>query len=125
MCEKAVVKSPSLLQYMPDHLKAQEMCDDPVCRRPWLLKYVPDWFITKQQIKVCFDHCGDDVIKWDNGYQKLKAQKAKIKEEIILLLRTHQYGGIGVSLKMRKKNQKNCWDKQGRFVSCDRIQKIF
>ena len=83
MCEKSVVKSPSLLQYMPDHLKAQEMCDDPVCRRPWLLKYVPDWFITKQQIKVCFDHCGDDVIKWDNGYQKLKAQKAKIKEEIM------------------------------------------
>ena len=48
-----------------------------------LLEYVPDWFVTQQQIKIWRNddaYCDDDeLIKWYNGYQKRKAQKAKIK----------------------------------------------
>ena len=43
--------------------------------------------MTQELIKIWHDdddHCGYDVIiKWDNGHQKRKAQKAKIKEELI------------------------------------------
>ena len=42
--------------------------------------------MTHQQIKVLHDddeYCDDDeLIEWYNGYQKRKAQKAKIKEEL-------------------------------------------
>ena len=52
-----------------------------------LLEYVPDWFVTQQQIKIWRydDHyCVDDEpINWYDGYQKRKAQKAKIKEELM------------------------------------------
>ena len=52
-----------------------------------LLEYVPDWFVTQQQTKIWRDddeYCDDDnLIKWHNGYQKQKAQKAKIKEELM------------------------------------------
>ena len=62
---------PYTLGYVPDQHKTHEMCDDAARRRPWLLKYVPDWFVTKQQIKSCY------------GHQKRRAQKAKIKEELM------------------------------------------
>ena len=52
-----------------------------------LLEYVPDWFLKQQQIKIWRDddeYCHDDEpIKWYDGYQKRKAQKAKIKEELL------------------------------------------
>ena len=51
-----------------------------------LLGYVPDWFVTQEKLKIWHDddeYCNDDeFIEWYNGYQKRKAQKAKIKEEL-------------------------------------------
>ena len=46
-----------------------------------LLECVPDRFVTQQQTKIWCDD--DDLIKWHNGYEKRKAQKAKIKEELM------------------------------------------
>ena len=75
------------LEDVPDPFKTQDMCDKAVHKRPWLLKYVPDWFITKQQIKSCYDdddYCNDDkLIKWHDGHQKRKAQKAQVKKELM------------------------------------------
>ena len=48
---------------------------------PWLLKYVPHWFVVLQEMWYEeFDN--DMLIKWYHYYQKFKAQKAKIKEEL-------------------------------------------
>ena len=62
------------------------MCDDAVMRSLWLLIYVPDLFVTKELLKMWHgdnDYCNDDeVIEWYDGYQKSKAQKAKIKEKL-------------------------------------------
>ena len=63
------------------------MCDKAVEKDPWSLKYVPDWFVTQGKIKLWRDgdgYCNDNrVIEWCKGYQKRKAQKAKIKEELM------------------------------------------
>ena len=52
-----------------------------------LLEHVPGWFVTQQQLKIWHDdddYCNDDkLIDWYNGFQKRKAQKAKIKEELL------------------------------------------
>ena len=49
--------------------------------------YVPDWFVTQQLLKLWYDedkYCNDyKFIKWYKGYQKCKAQKAKIKEDLL------------------------------------------
>ena len=66
------------------------MCEKAVEVGPWLLIYVPDWFITQQQLKLWHDdkqiwHDDDnnEFIKWYEDYEKRKAQKAKIKEELL------------------------------------------
>ena len=65
-----------------------------------MLKYVPDWFVIHQQIKIWHDsdeYCDDNkIIEWYEGYQKRKAQKASIKEELLSIAWYHQGGGIGV-----------------------------
>ena len=52
-----------------------------------LLGYVSDWFVTQQQIKVWRDddeYCDDDeLIEWRDDYQKRRAEKAKIKEQLL------------------------------------------
>ena len=52
-----------------------------------LLEHVPDWFVTQRQIDLWHDddhwHHDDGIIKWYEGYQKRKTQKAPIKEEIL------------------------------------------
>ena len=72
---------------VPDRFKTQEMCDDAVWRDPSLLQYVPDWFVTQQQIKIWYyydDYCNDnEVIEWYDGYKKRKAQKEEIKKELM------------------------------------------
>ena len=101
MCNKAVYKNPCCLKYLPDYLKAGVMCNKEVVKsirwyleRPsppqylqYLLGQVPDWFVTQQQLKIWHDnddYCNDDgLIKWHDGYQKRKAQKARIKEELM------------------------------------------
>ena len=81
MCKKLVEENPWLLEYVPNHFMTQKMCDDVVHRKPWLLEYIPDWFVREQQIGPRDDD--DVIIKWYNVYQKRRAQKAKIKEELL------------------------------------------
>ena len=66
----------------------QEMCDKAFEENPSSLIYVPDWFVRPQQVNLWYDdYYNDDsygvVIKWHNSYQKHKAQKAKINEEVL------------------------------------------
>ena len=64
------------------------MCDAAVREGSSSLIYFPDWFVRQQQVNMQYDdyYDGDnydEVIQWHNGYQKHKAQKAKIKEELM------------------------------------------
>ena len=63
------------------------MCDKAVKDDPSSLQFFPDWFVTQQQIDVWYhdDYWYHDyeIIEWYNGYQKPKAQKAKIIEELL------------------------------------------
>ena len=86
MCEKVVEERPYLLQCVPDHLKSQEMYEKLFEEDPYSLIHFPDWFVTPQQIGLWRDskyRVDDKIIKWYKGYQKRKAQKAKIKEELL------------------------------------------
>ena len=90
MCQKVVEIDPWHLKYVPDHFKTQEMCNDVVGRDPYYLAGMTDWFVTQKQLKLWHDDdddddddCNDEMIEWYNGYQKRKAQKASIKEELM------------------------------------------
>ena len=87
MCNGAVKICSLTLEYVPNQLKAQEMCNDAVRGGPCNLRHVPDWLVTQQQIKIWHDdayYCNDnEMIKWYEGYKKRKAQKAKIKKELM------------------------------------------
>ena len=55
-------------------------------------QFVPDWFVTQQQLDIWYDNDyvynnGNQIIEWYKGYQKRKAQKAKIKEELLPIAR--------------------------------------
>ena len=75
----------------PDNLKTQNMCNEAVEFNPSSLQYVPDSFVSKQQLKLWHDSndwlirwwYNNRVIKWYEVYKKRKAQKAKIKEELL------------------------------------------
>ena len=50
----------------------------------YTLLFCPDWFVTQEQTKSQYDDDYDDEVPgWYEGYQKRKAQKAKIKEELL------------------------------------------
>ena len=84
MYNKEMDIEPRFLPLVAARLKTQEMCEKAVEKYPWLLKHFLDWFVTRQEAKLWDDHCIDDgYIKWYNDYQKRKAQKAKIKEELL------------------------------------------
>ena len=88
MCIKAVEVDPWQLKDVPDHYKTQEMCDKSMRDYLFSLQQVADWFVTQEQIDIWYDDDYDynnnnKLIKWYNGYQKRKAQKAKIKEELL------------------------------------------
>ena len=74
------------------------MCERAVEKYPGTLEFVPDWFVTQQQLKIWGDDDdyfhNNELIKWYEGYQKRRAQRAKIKEELILLLGICHIGGI-------------------------------
>ena len=65
------------------------MCDYVAWEDSFSLQFVPDWFVTQQQLKIWHDYDDyyddDKLIKWCEGYQKRKAQKAKIREELLLV----------------------------------------
>ena len=86
MCDKVIEIDPFTLWHVPYNLNMQGICSTAVEAGLGLSEYVPDWFVT-QQIKIWRDddgYCNDDeLIKCYEGYQKRKAQKAKIKEELL------------------------------------------
>ena len=57
------------------------MRDAVVMEYPWLLIYVPGWFVTQELIKIWHDD--DELIGFDEGHKKRKAQKAQIKKELM------------------------------------------
>ena len=65
------------------------MCNDAVEEEASSLKYVSDYFVTQKQLKVWLDDdeywYDDKVIEWYEGHQKRKAQKAKIKDELVTI----------------------------------------
>ena len=74
--------------YVPDHFKTQKMCDKAFEEDFFFWKFIPDWFVTQQQIKIWhddyfYDDDYDEFFCWYDGYQKRKAQKASIKEELM------------------------------------------
>ena len=87
MCVEGVQVDPWQLKDVPDHFKTKGMCDNAVWGDPFSLQYVPDWFVTQQQVKLRHDddyYCDNyEIIWWYNSYEKSKAQKAKIKEELL------------------------------------------
>ena len=58
MCEKVVDKYPWSLKYIPNHHKTQGMCNEVVQKRSYLLEYVPDWFILQWQLKLLDNYKG-------------------------------------------------------------------
>ena len=87
MRKKATEEDPWQLHTTPDRFKNQEMCDKVVEAGPYQLKDVHDWFVTDEEIKIWRDdnnYCNDhELIKWYKRYQKRKAQKAPVKEELM------------------------------------------
>ena len=51
------------------------------------MQFVSDWFVSQQQLDVWYDddywYHDDEVIEWYDEYRKRKAQKTKIKEELM------------------------------------------
>ena len=87
MCNKAVYYYPWVLGDVPDHFKNREMCNEAVGLCLCLLRHVPDWFVTREWVHMWHNDSkyrdDDKLIKWYGGHKKRKAQKAKIKEELI------------------------------------------
>ena len=82
MCNEAVEKLPEVLGFVPDQYKTQEMCNEAVQRVPWMLLYVLDQNKTQE---MCYEAVekSPEVLGWYKGYGQCKAQKAKIKEELM------------------------------------------
>ena len=99
---------PNPFHLIPDHFKTQGMRTKAIEVKPCQLyyfqlytslQYVPDYFVTQQLITKQHDddyddggHWDDDddddenkIFVWYDGYQKRKAQKAKIKEELLFI----------------------------------------
>ena len=87
MCDKTVEEGLGLLWPFPDQYMTQEMGDKAVEEDLCLLEYVPDWFVRQEQIDLWHDehdyYDNDVLIEWYEDYQKRKAQKVSIKEELM------------------------------------------
>ena len=87
MCDKALEGGPWSLYGIPDNIKTQEMCNKAVEDDSSSFQFAPDRFVTQEQLDIWFDdnywYHNDEIIEWYKGYQKRKAQKAKIKEELL------------------------------------------
>ena len=98
MCNKVIEEDLCTMRHGPNHFKTQEICNYPMQEDPSSLQYVPNWFVTQKQVDLWGDnddyYDDDKLIEWYEGYQKLKAQKAKIKKNSYLLFGIHQDGEI-------------------------------
>ena len=92
---------PDAFHRIPNRFKTQEMCDKAVKDDSSSLQFVPDWLVTQEQIclwddDTCFrwyddgkdkfiefNDDEDNFLEWYDGYKKRKAQKSKIKEELM------------------------------------------
>ena len=93
MCSEAVEVDRWQLYDVTDCLKTPKMCDNVVRRDPYSFQFVPHWFFTQEQLEIWYhleiwyddnEYCTDDEITgWYKRYKKRKAQKAKIKEELM------------------------------------------
>ena len=79
--KRAVEEGLYVLEFVADQFKTKEVCDKAVSHGPSSLRYVPDYFVMQGQVKA--SHDDDEVIGWYDGYQKRRAQRAKIKEELM------------------------------------------
>ena len=73
------------MEYVSDHLKIQGMCDKAVRDHFFSLQ-----FVIQEQTKKWHDdskyYDDDRLIEWYKGYQKRKAQKVKIKKELMSIV---------------------------------------
>ena len=76
ICQQLVKKDPSMFPLVQEPFQMQEMCQQGV-KKDAELKYVADWFVTVQMVEKCQDE------EWLRSYKQRKAQKAKIKEELL------------------------------------------
>ena len=85
MCERAVKDEPETLEFVLDHFKIRKMYDKTV--KDFFFAVCPWLLCAQKQLKIWHDnndYCNDDELsKWNEGHQKRKAQKAKIKEELM------------------------------------------
>ena len=58
------------------------MCNEAVQSDPWTFKYVPDQFVTQEMCNEAVEK-SPEVLRWYKKYEQRKAQKAKIKEELM------------------------------------------
>ena len=66
-----------------------------------------------QQVKLWHD---DEIIEWHNGYQKRKAQKAKIEEELMHIA-WHPLKWWDWCMSEDEKKQKKCGSKRELFLT--------
>ena len=96
MCIKGVEVGYFFSQLVPDYFKMQEIRDKAVKDESSFLQFVPDWFVTREGLYMWYDdyydddggHWDDDndednFFEWYDAYKKRKAQKAKIKKELM------------------------------------------
>ena len=111
MCNKAVDDCSWQLKYVPNQHKTREMCNRAVSRHDlYLLQNVLDWFkgVIQEKIKIWYDtgsFYNERLTEWYNGYQKRKAQKAKIKKEL-LPVASHPDRVINCMSENQKRRQK-------------------
>ena len=88
MFERAFEKNSYTLEFIPNHLKTEEICEIAVVDDLWTLRFASDQYVTQELIKTWHDdddYCIDDneLFKWYDGYEKRKAQKARIEKELM------------------------------------------
>ena len=89
MCNKAADDCSWQLEHVPNQHKTKEMCNRAVSRyNLCLLQYVSDGFegVIQEKIKIwptTGSFYDDSLTEWHEGYKRRKAEKAKIKEELL------------------------------------------
>ena len=84
------------------------------------LQYVPDWLVTQRQIGRWYDdieyYDDDELNKWHNGYKKRKAQRAKIRKELMPIAWHPSRWWDWCIPEVEKKRQKNYGHKHKTFL---------
>ena len=69
-----------MFQYVPEHFITPKKCVTRLVRENNdMFKYVPDWFVTAEML----EKYQDEEMAGLKSYKQRKAQKAKIKEELL------------------------------------------